>query len=63
MNAAFSLERLLLSDPKGNFQAIKSAQGLTPCREGSAQILEGLNLFQGNTTKSDDLRNPEARLR
>ncbi len=37
--------------------------GLTCCREGGAQILEGLNLFQGNATNSDDVLGPEARLR
>ncbi len=37
--------------------------GLACCREGGAQILEGLNLFQGNATKSDDVLGPGARLR
>ncbi len=73
IDGAFRLERYLPPGPQCGFQphegtlcmANPSADfvlGLTYCRERGAQILEGLNLFQGNATKNDVVLGPEARL-
>ncbi len=63
-NAALGLERYLLAGPQCRFKADKGTSrkanpsadfvfGLTSCREGRAQVFEGLNLCQAHATNVD----------
>ncbi len=73
IDAAFRLERYLPPGLQCGFQPPEGASRqanpsadfvlvLTCCSERGAQILEGLNLFHENATKSDVVLSPGARL-
>ncbi len=71
VNATLGLERYLSSGLQCRFQAGKGTAHktntsadfvlrLTSCREGRAQVFEGLNLLQGHATEVDGVLGPGA---